>query len=194
MTKKERLMSDSPHKPEQQDLPNSIELDDNIAENPQQQKYDFLSTDENSTAETSEQKPNKTKKTALIIGALILIAGGAFAYLQLGQQETSPPPPVEQKPATPSVAPEVAPPAPQATTVPVVEEKVLIEENVLTQPVAEDISLQEEEIAKLSEIEKQLAEQKSNLEAQSQDVDELIRLKEEQIKLLEAELAKKQVQ
>lgn len=191
MTKKERLMSDSPHKPEQQDLPNSIELDDNIAENPQQQKYDFLSTDENSTAETSEQKPNKTKKTALIIGALILIAGGAFAYLQLGQQDTPPPPPVAQKPATPVVAPEVAP---QATTAPVVEEKILIEESVLTQPVAEDISLQEEEIAKLSEIEKQLAEQKSNLEAQSQDVDELIRLKEEQIQLLEAELAKKQAQ
>lgn len=192
MTKKERLMSDSPHKPEQQDLPNSIELDDNIAENPQQQKYDFLSTDENSTAETSEQKPNKTKKTALIIGALILIAGGAFAYLQLGQQDTPPLPPVAQKPATPAVAPEATPPAPQATTAPVVEEKILIEESVLTQPVAEDISLQEEEIAKLSEIEKQLAEQKSNLEAQSQDVDELIRLKEEQIKLLEAELAKKQ--
>ena len=47
-------------------------------------------------------------------------------------------------------------------------------------------------MAKLDDIQSQLNEQEAMLKAQHADADELITLKEEQIKLLEAQLAQKQ--
>ncbi|WLF84065.1 hypothetical protein [Moraxella sp. ZY210820] len=149
------------------------------------------STDSKKTSNT------KNKQTILAVAIAILVLGaGGYWFMNSSQEE---PVVVEQQPA-PVQATEITEPAPTSeptptmpdNTAPVVEEKVLVEESILSEPIAEDVSLQQEEIDKLKEIEKQLIEQKVNLEAQSQDVDELIRLKEEQIRLFEAELAKKQ--
>ena len=68
----------------------------------------------------------------------------------------------------------------------------LVDEKILKQAVPENESLAKEEVAKLDDIQSQLNEQKAMLKAQHADADELIALKEEQIKLLEAQLAQKQ--
>lgn len=65
----------------------------------------------------------------------------------------------------------------------------LIEEDILQAPAPENASLAKEEIAKLDDIQLQLAEQENTLKAQHADADQLLKLKEEQIKLLEAQLA-----
>lgn len=65
----------------------------------------------------------------------------------------------------------------------------LIEEDILQAPVPENASIAKEEIAKLDDIQLQLAEQENTLKAQHADADQLLQLKEEQIKLLEAQLA-----
>ncbi|WP_166168734.1 hypothetical protein [Acinetobacter sp. SA01] len=68
----------------------------------------------------------------------------------------------------------------------------LVDEKILKEAVPENESLAKEEVAKLDDIQSQLNEQKAMLKAQHADADELIALKEEQIKLLEAQLAQKQ--
>jgi len=65
----------------------------------------------------------------------------------------------------------------------------LVDDSILKTPVPDHPSLAKEEIAKLDDIQSQLKDQKSTLQAQHQDADTLIKLKEEQIKLLEAQLA-----
>lgn len=65
----------------------------------------------------------------------------------------------------------------------------LIEEDILQAPVPENASIAKEEIAKLDDIQLQLAEQENTLKAQHADADQLLQLKEDQIKLLEAQLA-----
>lgn len=82
-----------------------------------------------------------------------------------------------------TAASQATPTAPLATT------QVLIEESVLNQPIAENATLAAEELAKLNELQAQLQEQQTTLAAQHTDADELLKLKEEQIKLLEAQLA-----
>lgn len=153
--------------------------------------------EQSESADSKKTSNTKNKQTILAVGIAVLALGaGGYWFMNSSQEE---PVAVEQQPV-PAQATEITEPAPTSeqtpetpvNNTPTVEEKVLIEESVLSEPIAEDVSLQQEEIDKLKEIEKQLAEQKVNLEAQSQDVDELIRLKEEQIRLLEEELAKKQ--
>ncbi|WP_436862583.1 hypothetical protein [Acinetobacter haemolyticus] len=68
----------------------------------------------------------------------------------------------------------------------------LIEESVLKEAVPNNASLAKEEIAKLDDIQHQLQDQKQELQAQHNDADTLIKLKEEQIKLLEAQLLQAQ--
>ncbi|WP_353144486.1 hypothetical protein [Acinetobacter pragensis] len=67
----------------------------------------------------------------------------------------------------------------------------LVEEDILKAPVPENASLAKEEVTKLQDIQLQLSEQEKSLNAQHADADQLIKLKEEQIKLLEAQLAQK---
>ncbi len=50
-------------------------------------------------------------------------------------------------------------------------------------------ALAKEEVAKLDDIQNQLNDQRALLKQQHNDADELIKLKEEQIKILEAQLA-----
>ncbi|WP_074383574.1 hypothetical protein [Acinetobacter pseudolwoffii] len=72
------------------------------------------------------------------------------------------------------------------------ETKALISGSLLKAPVPENATLANEEMAKLADIQVQLNEQKATLDAQHSDADQLIQLKEEQIKLLEAQLAQSQ--
>ena len=73
-----------------------------------------------------------------------------------------------------------------------IEAKALVSEQLLDSPVPENASLAKEEVAKLDDIQVQLNEQKATLDAQHSDADQLVQLKEEQIKLLEAQLAQSQ--
>ena len=73
-----------------------------------------------------------------------------------------------------------------------IEAKALVSDQLLDAPVPENASLAKEEVAKLDDIQVQLNEQKATLDAQHSDADQLIQLKEEQIKLLEAQLAQSQ--
>ena len=70
-----------------------------------------------------------------------------------------------------------------------IEAKALVSEQLLDSPVPENASLAKEEVAKLDDIQNQLNDQRALLKQQHNDADELIKLKEEQIKILEAQLA-----
>jgi len=67
-------------------------------------------------------------------------------------------------------------------------ENVLVDASIIREEVTENATLAKEEIAKLEDIQQQLNEQEKSLKQQHSDADELIKLKEEQIKLLEAQL------
>lgn len=93
-----------------------------------------------------------------------------------------------QTPAKPAASAEVKP----TEAEPVIDEKTiqLVDEKILKAPVPENESLLKEEVAKLDDIQTQLNDQEVMLKTQHTDADDLIALKEEQIKLLEAQLKK----
>lgn len=64
----------------------------------------------------------------------------------------------------------------------------LINQDDVRAPIPEHATLAQEELAKLDDIETQLQDQKNSLNAQHQDADQLIKLKQEQIQLLEQQL------
>ncbi|MCU4579820.1 hypothetical protein KTJ32_02235 [Acinetobacter gyllenbergii] len=65
----------------------------------------------------------------------------------------------------------------------------LVEESIVKDPLPANDSLAKEEIAKLDDIHQQLQDQQHDLKQQNSDVDTLLKLKEDQIKLLEAQIA-----
>ncbi|ANF82552.1 hypothetical protein A3K93_10370 [Acinetobacter sp. NCu2D-2] len=67
--------------------------------------------------------------------------------------------------------------------------KKLVDDDLLQAEIPENPTLAQDELAKLDDIQAQLKEQQQTLAAQHQDADQLIALKEEQIKLLGAQLA-----
>ena len=93
-------------------------------------------------------------------------------------------------PAKPAASAEVKLAEPEVAT----DEKTiqLVDEKILKAAVPENQSLAKEEVAKLADIQTQLKDQETLLKAQHADADDLVALKEEQIKLLEAQLAQKQ--
>ena len=70
-------------------------------------------------------------------------------------------------------------------------DQVLVQDTILQDQVPTQAALAKEEIAKLDDIQQQLVDQQNTLEAQQADADQLIKLKEEQIKLLEQQLSAK---
>lgn len=64
----------------------------------------------------------------------------------------------------------------------------LINQDDVRAPIPEHETLAQEELAKLDDIETQLKDQKNSLNAQHQDANQLIKLKQEQIQLLEKQL------
>lgn len=67
----------------------------------------------------------------------------------------------------------------------------LVDESILKTATPNDPALAKEEVAKLEDIQTQLHDQENILKAQHNDADQLITLKEEQIKLIEAQLVQK---
>ncbi|WP_336942602.1 hypothetical protein [Acinetobacter modestus] len=65
----------------------------------------------------------------------------------------------------------------------------LVEESIVKSPLPSNDSLAKEEIAKLDDIHQQLQDQQRDLKQQNNDVDTLLKLKEDQIKLLEAQIS-----
>ncbi|MEG1490250.1 hypothetical protein [Acinetobacter sp.] len=126
-----------------------------------------------------------------IIGGLVAIIVLFLAYQWFFSTSSETTPEHEaislETPAKPAVT-EVKP----TETEPVIDEKTiqLVDEKILKAPVPENESLLKEEVAKLDDIQSQLNDQESMLKTQHTDADDLIVLKEEQIKLLEAQLKK----
>ena len=92
--------------------------------------------------------------------------------------------------AKPAASAEAKPTEPEVAT----DEKTiqLVDEKILKTAVPENESLAKEEVAKLEDIQMQLKDQEAMLKVQHADADDLVALKQEQIKLLEAQLAQKQ--
>ena len=143
----------------------------------------------------SVEQRNNPKLLMGIMGALVTVVALVLLYQWLNassgeaermhQEDIAAVP--AAKPAAKTEEDTAAAKAPET-----IEAKALVSNQLLDAPVPENASLAKEEVAKLDDIQVQLNEQKATLDAQHSDADQLVQLKEEQIKLLEAQLAQSQ--
>ncbi|MCH7337348.1 hypothetical protein [Acinetobacter sp. NIPH 2699] len=143
--------------------------------------------------------PNQTKNTKLlwmIITGISIIVVLFFAiqwFLAQKNQQTSTTPdqPIAEKIISPakdvasSVTTEITTIADESESAAPIQ---LVQESLIKEALPTNDSLAKEEIAKLDDIHHQLKDQQTDLKQQHEDVDALLKLKEEQIKLLEAQL------
>lgn len=136
---------------------------------------------------------NNSKLMWFIAGGLIIIVALASAlfWLKADQDQTKTVTPAETKAPAKAAAPPLAQPVEQTATSETTTQ-TLVDSSILQEPVSENESLAKEEIAKLDDIQTQLKDQQQSLESQHADADQLIKLKEEQLKLLEQQLAAEQ--
>ena len=145
---------------------------------------------------TLDQRQNSKLLMGIIAGLIAVVAIFlGYQWMSSAQPKHEMEQPTVARKAQPAVK-EAAPVAEQATSAAVVAGAVppvqLVDEAIIKQDVPKNASLAKEEIAKLDDIQSQLNEQEKMLKAQHHDADDLIALKEEQIKLLEAQLAQAQ--
>ena len=134
---------------------------------------------------TEDQRHNP-KLLWAIAGGLIVVIIAVFIFQWMGESDNTAP--IETAPTTAPAtkfAPAEATPLQDDEAAP----KQLVTEDLLKAPVSENAALVKEEVAKLDDIQNQLYDQHTLLKQQHNDSDELIKLKEEQIKILEAQLA-----
>ncbi|APX63821.1 hypothetical protein [Acinetobacter schindleri] len=139
----------------------------------------------------SVEQRHSSKLLVGIIGALVTVVILVFAYQwfsasssqEIPEQETVTVTPAQEPIMTEATA-QVAPIETEANLA-----NRLVQDDLIKAPVPENPALAKEEISRLEDIQSQLDEQKAMLDAQHKDADKLIRLKEEQLKLLEAQLA-----
>ena len=134
---------------------------------------------------TEDQRHNP-KLLWAIAGGLIVVIISVFIFQWMGESDNTAP--IETTPTTAPAAksaPAEATPLQDDEAAP----KQLVAEDLLKAPVPENPALAKEEVAKLDDIQNQLYDQHTLLKQQHNDSDELIKLKEEQIKILEAQLA-----
>lgn len=134
---------------------------------------------------TEDQRHNP-KLLWAIAGGLIVVIIAVFIFQWMGESDNTAP--IETTPTTAPAAksaPAEATPLQDDEAAP----KQLVAEDLLKAPVPENPALAKEEVAKLDDIQNQLNDQHTLLKQQHNDADELIKLKEEQIKILEAQLA-----
>ena len=134
---------------------------------------------------TEDQRHNP-KLLWAIAGGLIVVIIAVFIFQWMGESDNTAP--IETAPTTAPAtkfAPAKATPLQDDEAAP----KQLVAEDLLKAPVPENPALAKEEVAKLDDIQNQLNDQHTLLKQQHNDSDELIKLKEEQIKILEAQLA-----
>lgn len=140
----------------------------------------------------SVDERNNQKLLMGIIGGLIVVVAAICGYFWLTQSqpdqqhadELAVTPVMKQQAEQDSTLKSAAEPVPASN-----HSKGLVDDDLLKADVPQNPSLAKEELAKLDDIQAQLNEQKQLLDAQHSDADALIKLKEEQIKLLEAQLA-----
>ena len=130
---------------------------------------------------------NSPKLLVGIAGGLVLLIVLFLAYQWLF---SSNPQPVKAPETAVSTKPAVIAEQPAAESVISTDPDTiqLVNEDLLNAAVPQDQSLAKEEVAKLEDIQTQLNDQQQMLSTQHSQADELIRLKEEQIQLLEAQL------
>ncbi|WP_314913632.1 hypothetical protein [Acinetobacter harbinensis] len=130
---------------------------------------------------------NSPKLLVGIAGGLVLLIVLFLAYQWLF---SSNPQPVKAPETAVSTKPAVIAEQPAAESVTAADQDTiqLVNEDLLNAAVPQDQSLAKEEVAKLEDIQSQLNDQQQMLSTQHSQADELIRLKEEQIQLLEAQL------
>ncbi|WP_336166973.1 hypothetical protein [Acinetobacter sp. 161(2023)] len=135
------------------------------------------------------QRKQNSKLLWILIGGLSILVVLFFAAQWFFKKTESSAPMVDPQPvSTPSPAktPDLSSgyePVTEATS-----SQQLVNEDVLKQPVPAQESLAKEEVSKLDDIHHQLKDQEVTLKAQHADADQLTKLKEEQVKLLEAQL------
>ncbi|EXS34478.1 hypothetical protein [Acinetobacter sp. 826659] len=137
------------------------------------------------------QRKQNSKLLWILIGGLSILVVLFFAAQWFFKKTESSAPLVDPQPvSTPAPAkPKSAEPLPSSE--PLAENassQQLVSENVLKEPVPAQESLAKEEVSKLEDIHHQLKDQEATLKAQHADADQLTKLKEEQVKLLEAQL------
>lgn len=135
---------------------------------------------------------NNQKLLMGIIGGLVVVVAVICGYFWLTQSQSEPhgTDDLTETPVTTQQAQQDL--STQSTSEPVPtadQSESLVDENLLKADIPQNPSLAKDEIAKLDDIQHQLNEQKQLLDAQHADADALIKLKEEQIKILEAQLA-----
>ena len=142
---------------------------------------------------TLDQRQNSKLLMGIIAGLLAVVAIFlAYQWMTSSQPKHELEQPVARAAAKPA-AQALAPAAETAATVASADAPIqLVDESLLKQDVPKNAALAKEEIAKLDDIQTQLNDQEKMLKAQHHDADDLIELKEEQIKLLEAQLAQAQ--
>ncbi|WP_182002857.1 hypothetical protein [Acinetobacter lactucae] len=137
------------------------------------------------------QRKQNSKLLWILIGGLSILVVLFFAAQWFFKKTESSAPLVDPQPvSTPAPAkPKSADPLPSSE--PLAENassQQLVSENMLKEPVPAQESLAKEEVSKLEDIHRQLKDQEATLKAQHVDADQLTKLKEEQVKLLEAQL------
>ncbi|MEF9956807.1 MAG: hypothetical protein RSA22_10445 [Acinetobacter sp.] len=142
---------------------------------------------------TSSYQPENSKLLWVIMSGISLVVVLFFAVqwfiAQKNQPLTPPKTPVAAKTVTPvneKITPETEMAATAASEV--AAPIKLIDDSIVKDALPANDSLAKEEIAKLDDIHKQLKDQQQDLKQQHTDVDTLLQLKEEQIKLLESQL------
>ena len=145
---------------------------------------------------TLDQRQNSKLLMGIIAGLTAVVAIFlAYQWMTSAQPKheiEQPPVARAAQPAEKQAAPVAEHAASTASAIGAEPPAQLVDEAILKQDIPQNTSLAKEEIAKLDDIQVQLNEQEQMLKAQHKDADDLIALKEEQIKLLETQLAQAQ--
>ncbi|MDQ9888357.1 hypothetical protein [Acinetobacter pittii] len=137
------------------------------------------------------QRKQNSKLLWILIGGLSILVVLFFAAQWFFKKTESSAPLVDPQPVSTPAPAKPKPADPLPSSEPLAENassQQLVSENVLKEPVPAQESLAKEEVSKLEDIHRQLKDQEVTLKAQHADADQLTKLKEEQVKLLEAQL------
>ncbi|AMO39628.1 hypothetical protein BE1S18E01_04410 [Acinetobacter sp. BEC1-S18-ESBL-01] len=137
------------------------------------------------------QRKQNSKLLWILIGGLSILVVLFFAAQWFFKKTESSAPLVDPQPVSTPAPAKPKPAEPLPSSEPLAENassQQLVSENVLKEPVPAQESLAKEEVSKLEDIHRQLKDQEATLKAQHADADQLTKLKEEQVKLLEAQL------
>lgn len=135
------------------------------------------------------QRKQNSKLLWILIGGLSILVVLFLAAQWFFKKTESSAPMVDPQPvSTPAPAKTTDPSSGSEPVAKAPSSQQLVNEDVLKQPVPAQESLAKEEVSKLDDIHSQLKDQEATLKAQHADADQLTKLKEEQVKLLEAQL------